>query len=104
MPPVAEVIEESPITISREPTSALDFPVEANRCPHENCNSVIPATHIVTDNKKLSCRILCPSCERVYEVPIRYVQGVARAVGEVRLIDAKNSVKAMKAIVALRTE
>lgn len=103
MPPVAEV-EENSVTISRSPTSALDFPVEANRCPHEHCNSVIPATHIVTDGKRLTCRIFCPSCERVYEVAIRYVRGVAHAVGEVRLIDAKNSVKAMKAIVALRTE
>jgi hypothetical protein len=92
------------ITIERRAPSAIDFPRQMDRCPNEACDAVIPLTHVVVDGRRLTARVQCPACRRVYQCPIRYAGGVAVPAGEVKLVENARSINAMKAIVALRTE
>jgi predicted RNA-binding Zn-ribbon protein involved in translation (DUF1610 family) len=108
MSAIAEIERESPAQspAAHLPTagapSALDLPRQMDHCPNQQCEQVVPLTHVQV--KDGFARMLCPSCGRVYRCAIVYRGGVAVPAGEIQLVSDQRTINAMKAIAALRTE
>jgi predicted RNA-binding Zn-ribbon protein involved in translation (DUF1610 family) len=102
MSAIAEIERELPAQSPAKAPSALDLPRQMDHCPNQQCEQVVPLTHVQV--KDGFARMLCPSCGRVYRCAIVYRGGVAVPAGEIQLVSDQRTINAMKAIAALRTE